>query len=128
PRAARYDGGGGKTRVTRTRPFVRLAFIWAVAGLGCVSAGPVPASSPAPVSTHATAQASDEPRQVASLPAGDGAPASDAAPPEPSEAKPAGDDAQTTAIPIPGTDHVRGRSKVLVHAPIGKVREAVLGF
>lgn len=46
---------------------------------------------------------------------------------EPPRAAP-GDDMQVVAIPIAGTEYVRGRTTLKVNAPIEKVREAVLDF
>jgi ribosome-associated toxin RatA of RatAB toxin-antitoxin module len=37
-------------------------------------------------------------------------------------------EATTIGVPIEGSDLVRGRSTVVVHAPIGKVRDAVIDF
>lgn len=51
-------------------------------------------------------------------------PTTDAAPPP---AAP-GDPLRAVAVPIPGTDLVRGRTTLKVNAPIEKVREAVLDF
>jgi hypothetical protein len=54
----------------------------------------------------------------------DPAPPTDVAPPTAAE----GGDLQTIAIPVAGTEFVRGRTTVKINAPIEKVREAVLDF
>ena len=48
--------------------------------------------------------------------------------PPPAPAALVGDGPQTESVPIDGTDFVRGRTAVKVHAPIAAVREAVLDF
>ena len=66
-----------------------------------------------------------EPRDAANPPAVEAArpnaarPSSDAA---------ASDEPEPIAVPIQGTEHVRGRAAVKVKAPIERVREAVLDF
>jgi len=51
-------------------------------------------------------------------------PASDAQP----SVLPPGDEPKGTGVPIEGSEMVRGSATVVVHAPIDKVREGVLGF
>jgi ribosome-associated toxin RatA of RatAB toxin-antitoxin module len=83
------------------------------AGGAGVVVGPSEAKSPAPAAVEAA------PRPAPP------APATDAEPPPPAAE---GDDPQTIAIPVAGTEFVRGRTTLKVNAPIEKVRESVLDF
>jgi hypothetical protein len=87
-----------------------------IMSLGCAGAGGGAARPEA--STPAPAAVETAPPSVAPTPTTDAAPPS-AAPGEPLRA---------VAVPIPGTDFVRGRTTLKVNAPLEKVREAVLDF
>jgi ribosome-associated toxin RatA of RatAB toxin-antitoxin module len=88
-----------------------------LASTGCAATGGGvardPAESRAPASTGVAA-----------------APTAPAARPDVAASPPAveGDEPQPVAIPVPGTDFVRGRATVKVNAPIEKVRESVVDF
>jgi polyketide cyclase/dehydrase/lipid transport protein len=79
---------------------------------GCAASAVAPAAAPAPALSASTAP-------IAAAP-----PVTPAPPPPPLT----GDGPQTDAIPIDGTELVRGRTAVKVNAPIARVRESVLDF
>jgi ribosome-associated toxin RatA of RatAB toxin-antitoxin module len=85
---------------------------------GCAGAGPVVAPA-APAAPPATT-----PAPTAIVLASAPAPAPAAAPAPPL----VGDGPQSDSIAVEGTDYVRGRTAVKVHAPIARVREAVVDF
>lgn len=101
---------------TRCLPAFSLAFVFSV---GCASSGiqmerpesPNDTSTPAPPSS----------RVVAELPK----PWTDA---EPRAGEASNDEPTPVAVPIPGSELIRGRSTVLVAASMEKTREAVLDF
>ena len=82
---------------------------------GCASSVVAPPVAPPPAKAADLAPAASAAAPVA-------APAS--APPPPL----VGDGPRTDAIPIDGTDFVRGRTAVKVNAPIARVRESILDF
>jgi ribosome-associated toxin RatA of RatAB toxin-antitoxin module len=86
--------------------------------LGCAGAGGGAAALHPETSTPAPAAVETAPHPVAPTPT------TDAAPPP---AAP-GDHLQAVAVPIAGSDFVRGRTTLKVNAPIERVREAVLDF
>lgn len=87
-----------------------------IMSLGCAGGGHATARPEA--STPAPAAVETAPRPAAPTSTPDASPPS-AAPGEPLRA---------VAVPIPGTDFVRGRTTLKVNAPLEKVREAVLDF
>ena len=89
-----------------------------VLATGCAGAGGGAAALHPEASTPAPAAVEADPLPVA--------PASATAT-EPPPAAP-GDGLQAVAVPIAGTDFVRGRATLKVNAPLEKVREAVLDF
>src|SRR4051794_18212930 len=105
---------------TLRRSFAALGPSFALLGvIGCGGAG-VGGNPPAIQPPTATPAASASIVAVAAS-----APAVAPAPPPPPLT---GDGPQTDAVPIEGTDFVRGRTAIKVNAPIGKVRESILDF
>lgn len=98
--------------------FANARAVSAAALLASVSMGCAASMSAVPSSEPRAAHAGS-PHTVATL-----APATNDA----SAATPREPDPEPEAVPIAGTELVRGRATVTVHAPIDKVREGVLGF
>jgi ribosome-associated toxin RatA of RatAB toxin-antitoxin module len=90
----------------------------ALAALGCAGAGARSAAAPPLASAPAPAAVDAAPAPAAP------SPTTDVAPPPPAP----GGGVRVVAIPIAGTNFVRGRATLEVSAPLAKVREAVLDF
>jgi ribosome-associated toxin RatA of RatAB toxin-antitoxin module len=84
-----------------------------------------PRLAPISIALLGTLGCASPPERVAAT-ASDTPPASASAPAP--RAAPREDDARPEPVPIAGSDFVRGRTTVIVRAPLPKVREAVLDF
>jgi ribosome-associated toxin RatA of RatAB toxin-antitoxin module len=98
----------------RSRAALWTSLALLISAGGCAGSAVAPAVAPPPAKATPIAEPS----------------ASAAAVVAPAAPPPAliGDGPQTDSVPIEGTDFVRGRTAVKIHAPIAGVREAVLDF
>jgi ribosome-associated toxin RatA of RatAB toxin-antitoxin module len=109
----------------RMKRLASIALVFTTISLiGCASPT-VRVDNPVSSASGSTATAPLAARDVAELPKTDAhaTPATDAQP-----TSPAPNDAKGVAVPIEGTDLVRGKSTIVVHAPIDKVREQLFAF
>ncbi|MEP7126810.1 MAG: SRPBCC family protein [Byssovorax sp.] len=100
-------------RRSRAALWTSLALLTSSGCAGTTAVVPPPATTPPAATT---------PAPIVSASTAPVAPA--AAPAPPLE----GDGPRSDAVPVDGTDYVRGRTSVKVHAPIARVRESVVDF